>query len=282
MRDSSSTTSSIIERRIQTSRLNLRTRETGDGRLIVLMHGITANAAIWDPVTALLGQDHHVVAIDQRGHGGSDRPDVDPTSYQAEAYALDVISLIETLGAAPAVLVGHSLGARNAIVAGRLRPDLVHAVVAIDYTPRIEAEVLDALAARVKGGDRTFQSVAEIVEYLRGRYPLIPINAIQRRAEHGYRASEEGLRPLADPAALAATAEGLRESFEADFMTIDVPTLLVRGAGSKLVSPAAWAAATTLRPDLLALEVPGTDHYVPEEAPDAVVDVIRAFLAEHV
>ncbi|WP_205829535.1 alpha/beta fold hydrolase [Microbacterium sp. MEC084] len=246
---------------------------------MIFMHGITANAAVWDPLLAELADEHHVIAIDQRGHGGTDRPAAEGDAYGAEAFASDAISLIETVSEGPAVLVGHSLGARNAAVAGWMRPDLVRAVVAIDYTPRIEAEVLDALAARVAAGDRTFASTSDIIAYLHERYPLMPQDALERRAKHGYRPGADGLRPLADAAALAATGQGLRESFEDAFVGITVPTLLIRGADSRLVSPQAWAAAKGLRPDLPAIEIPGTDHYVPEEHPYGVVAAIREFLA---
>jgi len=270
--------SEITVRRIESARLGHRVREAGGGPLVVFMHGITANAAVWDPITERLASDYRVISIDQRGHGGSDRPAADDGAYTGEAYALDAIALVEMLGVDRAFLVGHSLGARNAIVAGHLRPDLIAAVVAIDFTPRIEPEVFDSLAARVSGGNRTFAAVEDIVAYLRDRYPRIPDDALRRRAEHGYRAGDDGLRPLADADALDATAAGLREDFERAFVESTVPTLLIRGSDSKLVSREAWAATKLLRPDIAAIEVAGADHYVPEEAPDVVAAAIREFL----
>ena len=50
--------------------------------------------------------------MDQRGHGLSDKPD---SGYGAKDYTDDLVALIKTLNAGPAIIVGHSLGARNGV-----------------------------------------------------------------------------------------------------------------------------------------------------------------------
>jgi 2-(acetamidomethylene)succinate hydrolase len=265
---------SLKSHRVPAGAITLHIREAGSGPLVVFLHGITANAAVWDPVLLELRDAFHVVAVDQRGHGQSDAP---PHGYGGEAYARDLLDLIEALGGAPAIVVGHSLGARNGVVAATLQPERIAGVVAIDFVPFIEDEVLEALEARVKGGDRTFASIDDIIAYLASRYPLMPPDALQRRATHGYHRIGNVFRALADPKAMAATAEGLREDLEPAMASVRRPVLLVRGAESKLVSVAAFERTQQLRPDLPALVVPGTDHYVPEEAPAVVSRAIRDF-----
>lgn len=268
----------IAERYLDLGRIGLHAREAGVGRPIVLLHGITANNAVWDPVLSALAADGHVISISQRGHGLSAAPDPDEGGYAANDYAEDLIAVAEHFGG-EAVVIGHSLGARNALVAGAMRPDLFAAVIGIDFTPFIETEVLDQLASRVAGGDQLFESRETVERYLSGRYPRLPADAIRRRAEHGYRRVETGLVPLADARALARTAAGLRESLAEAVSEISVPTVLVRGEESALVSPAAFARTAALRPDLERTVVPGADHYVPEEQPEAVVAIARMMLA---
>ena len=108
-------------------------------------------------------------------------------------------------------------------------------------------------------------------------HDLMPPDALQRRATHGYRRVGDVFHALADPRAMAATAEGLREDLEPAMTSVRRPVLLVRGAQSKLVSVAAFERTKRLRPDLPTLVVPGTDHYVPEEAPAVVSRAIRDF-----
>jgi 2-(acetamidomethylene)succinate hydrolase len=253
--------------------------ESGEGDLVVLLHGVTANAYVFVPLIELLSKGHHVVALDQRGHG---RSATSPSGrYGSADYAADVAAVIESLGGEPAAVVGHSLGARNAVVAGAIYPHLVAAVVAVDFTPFIPADVFDALDARVAAGARPFGGPEEVRSYLSNRYPRLPPAAIERRAVHGYVSAGDGTwRPLASVDAVAATCAGLREDFAPYVLSLEVPTLLVRGADSRFVTPGALEATRSLRPDLPASVINGADHYVPEEQPELLAEVIENFLAD--
>lgn len=225
---------------------------------------------MFEPVAELLASRFRIVSIDQRGHGRAPKP---KSGYAAADYARDIAKLAEE----PTLLIGHSLGARNALVAGARYPKKVLAVVAIDFTPFIEPEVFDALDARVDGGNREFASLQEVSAYLKGRYPRLPDDAIRRRAQHGYERVKGKWRPLAAPAAMRATCTGLREDLEPTLKAIAVPVLLLRGADSKLVSRTAWEKTKALRPDIRAQEIADADHYVPEEQPAAVAAAINDF-----
>lgn len=245
-------------------------RSTISKPLAVCLHGITANAHVFDPLKELLAARFRVVAVDQRGHGRSRKP---VTGYTGEDYARDIEELIHE----KTLLIGHSLGARNALVAGVRCPARVAAVVAIDFTPYIETEVFDALDARVAGGDQRFASFEEICAYLHARYPRLPPDAVERRARHGYERVDGVWRALAAPAAMGKTCVGLREDLAGVLKQIAVPVLLVRGQESRLVSPEAWAKTRALRPDLPAVEIAGADHYVHEEQPAAVAAAVLEF-----
>lgn len=218
-----------------------------------------------------VGRSFRAIAADQRGHGRSDKP---ATGYGADDFADDVAGLITAVGARSAVVVGHSLGARNAFAVAARRPELIAGVVAIDFTPFIEAQVFDALEARVRGGDRTFDSLASVEAYLRARYPRLPADAIARRATHGYREVDGRHRPWADAAAMAQTVQGLRAPLEPAVRRVECPVLLVRGALSTLVSEEAFGKTLELRQDFSPVVVSDADHYVPEEAPSAIADAV--------
>ena len=243
----------------------------GRGMPVICMHGITANAYVFEPIIELLAADFQVVSIDQRGHGRSGRP----ARYEAEDFAEDVAALAEHLASGPAILLGHSLGARNAFVAANRYREHVHSVVAVDFTPFIEPQVLDDLETRVRGGNRAFADLGEVEAYLSARYPRLPAAAIQRRAQHGYRKAHDGYRPLADARAMELTAAGLKASLEGEVRKLRHRTVLARGAHSKLVSPSAWSKTRAYRPDLEAVEIADADHYVPEEQPAAIAALVR-------
>jgi len=261
--------------RVDTGRITLNVREAGQGPLMLFFHGITANSATLWPVASQFADRFTVVAVDQRGHGHSDKPD---TGYEADDFAEDIASLIRKLDRGPAILVGHSLGSRNSVTAAAKYPDLVRSVVAIDFTPYIETEVFDALSSRVNAGDQLFEDLETVEGYLSARYPNIPAPAIRIRAESGYQSVEGGLRPLASPEAMAQTAEGLRADLTQAYRDVRRPVLLVRGEVSKLVSADALAKTSRLRPDLPVVVVPGADHYVNEVSPDITVKAITNFI----
>jgi 2-(acetamidomethylene)succinate hydrolase len=267
---------SIRMHRIDVGRIALNVREVGQGTPAIFLHGITSNSAVFEPLLLNLKNHFRCIAVDQRGHGLSDKPD---DGYGAKDYAEDILALIKKLNVGPAIVVGHSLGARNGIEATAMAPELIKCLVAIDFTPFIEEDVFDALETRVNAGDRVFKSREEIEVYLHDRYPLMPPDAVKRRAMSAYGEVNGGLKPLASARAMASTASGLRADLEPAFKSVRRPMLVVRGALSKLVSAAALEKSRRLRPDVPVLVVDGADHYVNEEAPDVITKAILDFAA---
>lgn len=259
--------------RFELAGVSLWAKVTGKGRPVVLLHGVTAHAYVWDPVAERLAGSFRVIAVDQRGHGRTG-PAADG-DYSAAAFARDVAGLAALLGE-PVIVAGHSLGSRNAIEAAARHPGIVAGIVAIDFTPFIDPPALDAVSARVAAGHRAFAGLDDVRAYLRQRYQRLPADAIERRARYGYRRPDGGggCWPLADPEAMRKASAGLTEDLAPALARIAVPSVLVRGADSALVSPEAFRRTRELRPDLRAVEIAGADHYVPEERPDDVADVI--------
>lgn len=242
----------------------LSTLERGEGPPCVLLHGITANACVWDPIALRLAERYHVVAVDQRGHGESDKPEA---GYAAADFVADVRTLVEDIGGEPAVVIGHSMGARNALATAARHPDLVAACVAIDFGPAIQPAVFDALDTRIAASPETFADEDEVRRYLTARYPTTPPEAIARRIAGGYRRRPDGrLAPWAERAAMAQASTGLREPLEADVLAVRAPTLVLRGGQSWIVSEAAFARFQALRPDFAFATLAGVSHYVHEEA----------------
>jgi 2-(acetamidomethylene)succinate hydrolase len=258
--------------------VDLAFRMGGSGPAVVLLHGTSASHAVWEPTAEALAPEATVIALDQRGHGRSDKP---ARGYAGPDFAADVVTVLDALGLERAIVGGHSLGARNAWLVGALHPDRVQGVVAVDYTPYVEASVLDELAVRVAGGYRAFPDRAAIESYVRDRYRRILPGAVERRARWGYSQHEDGRwLPLADPEAMQELIEGFRTPWDAEFRAVTAPMTSLRGANSAIVSEAAWAAAIADRPDDRWVVVEGADHYIPEEHPELVAGEFERMLAE--
>lgn len=101
----------------------------GHGRPIVLLHGLASNARWWNLVGPLLTDRFRVLALDQRGHGGSDRPD---DGYDFVSVVGDLAAFIEELNLDQLIVGGHSWGGNVALEYAATRPEHVGALVLVD------------------------------------------------------------------------------------------------------------------------------------------------------
>ncbi len=115
--------------------LRLYVREHGDPDAppAILLHGIGGDHTTWDRVAEHLADRYHLFAVDQRGHGASDRAD----AYSFRLLAEDVWRLADSLDLARVTLIGHSMGGLVALVAAQLRPDRIEALVIEEAPPPV-------------------------------------------------------------------------------------------------------------------------------------------------
>src|SRR3954470_18290078 len=106
----------------------VRFHRSGEGPLLVLLHGIASTADTWSPVVAGLAARHTVIAPDLLGHGHSAKPRGD---YSLGAYASGVRDLVAALGYDRATVVGHSLGGGIAMQFAYQFPERVERLVLI-------------------------------------------------------------------------------------------------------------------------------------------------------
>ncbi|WP_108637922.1 alpha/beta fold hydrolase [Mycobacterium rhizamassiliense] len=128
------------ERLVDTNGVRLRVVEAGDrgAPVVVLAHGFPELAYSWrHQIPALAQAGYHVLAPDQRGYGGSSRPDA-IDAYDIHQLTGDIVGLLDDVGAQRAVWVGHDWGAAVVWNAPLLHPDRVAAVAAmsVPVTPR--------------------------------------------------------------------------------------------------------------------------------------------------
>tara|TARA_B100000315_G_scaffold132679_2_gene122208 strand:+ start:3035 stop:3916 length:882 start_codon:yes stop_codon:yes gene_type:complete len=84
----------------------------GSGQTVVLLHGLASTCHIWDLVAPILSHDFRVIALDQRGHGESDKPD---EGYDFASVSEDLHQFIAQVGVERPIIAGHSWGGDVAI-----------------------------------------------------------------------------------------------------------------------------------------------------------------------
>jgi pimeloyl-ACP methyl ester carboxylesterase len=100
-----------------------------DGIPIILLHGLASSAQTWNLLAPLLAPTFRVIAVDERGHGVSDKPD---TGYDLPTFVADVHGIVESLGLTKLVLIGQSWGGHVALQYAVAHPDLVSHLVLVD------------------------------------------------------------------------------------------------------------------------------------------------------
>src|SRR5512138_350066 len=128
----------VIHRTIETNGIKMHIAEAGKGPLVLMCHGFPELWYTWrHQLTALAEAGYHAVAPDQRGYGQTDRPEP-IAAYTLLHLVGDLVGVLDALGAATAVVVGHDWGAPVAWHAALLRPDRFRAVVglSVPFIPR--------------------------------------------------------------------------------------------------------------------------------------------------
>ena len=100
----------------------------GTGRPLILLHGLASSCRIWDFMAPLLADRFHIFALDQRGHGLSDKPG----SYTFAEVTGDLAAFIEALGLERPIVVGHSWGGGVAVQFAADYPEIPSAIALVD------------------------------------------------------------------------------------------------------------------------------------------------------
>ena len=114
--------------------VRLRYDVRGDGPPILLSHGFAATSGMFAPNLDALALGHTVLTWDLRGHGDSDSP-ADPAAYSVPLCVEDMAALLDRVGAASAIVGGHSLGGYLSLEFHLAYPERTRALVLIDTGP---------------------------------------------------------------------------------------------------------------------------------------------------
>jgi epoxide hydrolase A/B len=129
------------QRIIECNGIHLNIAEQGEGPLVLLVHGFPESWFSWrHQIDALAAVGFRVVAPDMRGYGKSDAPQA-IDQYTILHLVGDMVGILDALGAATAVIVGHDWGASVAWQAALMRPDRFRAVasLSVPFRPRVKA-----------------------------------------------------------------------------------------------------------------------------------------------
>lgn len=268
----------------------------GSGPPLLLLHGYPQTHAIWRSVAPRLAEKYTVVATDLRGYGDSSKPPgaSDHSNYSKRTMAADQVAVMQALGHERFYIMGHDRGGRVAQRLAMDHPGRVIKLVVLDISPTLAMYEQTSMAfARLYYHWFFLIQPAPFPETLIGSN----VDAFLRKHMGGRFAGlapfepdgwPEYIRCFSDPAAIHASCEDYRASATIDLehdradiaagRKIGCPLLALwgrEGVIERLFKPLDdWArVASDVRGFALSC-----GHYIPEEAPDALLDALGEFL----
>lgn len=246
---------------------------TGTGPTVVCVPGMGELRSSYRFLApALTEAGYRVVAMDLRGHGESD---ASFSAYDDVAAGSDVVALLEEVQAAPAVVVGNSMGAGAAVLAAADAPERVAGLVLIGpFVRQVPVGKTMELMFRVVMM-RPWARAAWLAWYPR----LFPGRRPDDFEDHRDRI-RDGLRKPGHARAFVATTRTSHAPADARLAEVHVPTLVVMGTDDPdFPDPAAEAHLVGQRLHGDVLMVQGSGHYPQAEHPDVVSPAVIDFLA---
>ena len=264
------------------SQINYQISGNEQGKKLVFLHGVMGSLANWSRVKPAFEANHHVLVLDQRGHGHSFHP---TDSYTYEAYASDLHQLLQELGWGSIRLVGHSMGARVALVFCDVYPSRVERVVIEDITPAINISAGQQIKAWVTGVPVPFSSRKAAKDYLFGeafaRQFATPeqttamanffyMNIEETPQGANWRFSLHGILQTID--------EGLRVDRWAEWKRLKIPSLVIRGERSPDLPRVDYERMLKSNPHTRGAEIQDSGHWVHFDQPERFKALVQEFM----
>ena len=279
----------VEQLKFQASGLELVADAAGpaDATRVLFLHGSGQSRQSWRRAlqeTARRGL--RGVALDMRGHGDSGwSPDGE---YELKVFADDLRQVAQQLGGG-VVLVGASLGGLASLLVSLQEPALVSALVLVDITHRVEEQGARDVIAFMASAPQGFASVEEAAEAVSAYLPHRERPKDTRGLQRNLRLRNGRYHWHWDPAFLsmgrASQSEFKRDNaevLEQAARSLRMPTLLIRGGRSEIVSPSLVAEFLRLAPHAEFVDIAGAHHMVAGDANDAFNTSVFSFLERQI
>ncbi|MEU6820369.1 alpha/beta hydrolase [Streptomyces atriruber] len=246
---------------------------------VLLLHGLMGRASHWTGTARWLSERHRAVALDQRGHGRSEKPADGP--YSRDAYVDDAEAALVQLDLAPAVLIGHSMGALTAWQLAARRPDLVRGLIICD----MRASALGAASQRewedwFKSWPVPFATLADVRKWFGEDDPWVerPNPARGEFFAEVMAEGPDGWRPVFDRAQMLRSRETwVHDAHWEELIQVRCPALVVRGQDGELGRAESQEMVRVLPRGEYA-EVADAGHLVHYDQPEAWRAAVEPFL----
>ncbi|MGH7847742.1 MAG: alpha/beta fold hydrolase [Candidatus Binatia bacterium] len=247
-------------------------------RTLVCLHGTSGSAHHFDHLATSLVSSYRVIALDQRGHGESDKP---PRGYDAVTLAGDVEAFADQIGLSVFALLGASLGSRVATVYTGSHSARVARLILVDLSFEMPETAQQRMIQGHVTRRRTFASFENALAYSQAmpqRSRWTP-EMHREEIEHAVvkRADGQWEWRYSLEAALQSLQQA-RQDLWNYVAKIRCPTLLIRGQESDVLTVSTAQQFSQVLKDCRSVEIEGAGHGVPRDNPQRFNQVVAEFL----
>ena len=245
---------------------------------LLLLHGYLSRAQIWTGFAPEFSRHFRILALNQRGHGDSDwSPD---GAYSIDDHFTDLARFIELLDLKDLIIMGHSMGGRNALFYTACLPDRVKKLMLVDARPGNSEDSISALKKMLAGLGLSGDDLQNIHEKAEKLYPHLSLKEafeiiLMERAHTSIR-SHSGFDPWLITA--SKLAGFLVEDLWPFMESVTCPTLIIRGQHSDFISPAEAENMCRIIPKATLSVIPGASHVPMLENPTEFKEAVLSFL----
>ncbi|MDH3605064.1 MAG: alpha/beta hydrolase, partial [Candidatus Tectomicrobia bacterium] len=251
-----------------------------NGPLVVLQHGGGQTRHAWKGAGETLGKaGYHAVAFDARGHGDTDW--APPDQYGQDYMVEDLLCVVQALGGKRPTLVGASMGGGVSLIATGERHLDAAALVLVDMAPRIEPEGSRRIQEFMSQKPEGFDSLEEVAHAISNYQPHRPRPRKLDGLAKNVRLGDNGKYKWHwDPARRfnRANTPAYRERLHQCADQLDLPTLLVRGGLSDVLSEAGAQSFLDQCPHAEYVSVENAAHMVAGDRNDIFANSVIEFL----
>jgi pimeloyl-ACP methyl ester carboxylesterase len=266
---------------------------------IILLHGFPESHRTWRHQIPVLARDHYVIAPDQRGFGGSSRPE-GVANYTPDKPVADLLALADHLGIGPFTLVGHDWGGAIAWMAALQNPQRIARLIIVNapHPLAFQRSLFDDPAQRAASQYVTAFRNPDFEKFIdRMGLEAFFDTSFAKHADAALLAPEKPayLADWGQPGAMTAMLNWYRASailvpgpdetparppwLDAPFPPVTQPTLVIWAMQDSALLPCQLDGLEALVPDLTVVRIASAGHFVPWQKPELVTEAILEWLS---
>lgn len=252
-----------------------------NGRCWVFVHGLMGFSSNWGRTVRVLEKTERVLVYDQRGHGRSFKP---ISNYSPEDYAEDLNEIVKELNWEKFILVGHSMGARNCMVFASQHPEKLEKLILEDMGPEKEPGSINYYEKLLNSVPTPFKNRDDAKFFFQAKFPTMmkfnePPQVLSQFLYANLETKEDGTMDwrFSKEGILTTVREGHIRDRWAEVASFRIPTLIIRGENSSVLSKETYEKMLQINPIVEGVEVPNSAHWVHFDNPEIFNKLIQDF-----